>query len=417
MFESMPSRVHATLSLFLAAALTTVPVAAQERPPDEVREELTRRVEELIPIEREAASQADRAREARELEARLAASAEVDTINVNGLTVVALPGQVELAERLFRQSFQKYGAYASSPAFDGVVVSFQWGADLKPIYLEGADHRRVEHGLWRTQGYMQRQIERGIEMILAKDLEGTELQRWASTGVASPDDLSHTYRELVTAASTATRSCIEGDGMACWVALGLDVPPDMVGKGSLDSWYSPEERVLLVQSRYRRWGRASASDPNLTGCLVESIPAECDRLLRQEGWITGNSWLAPLGVEARATMRWIAVELGGEGAWDRMREKAHELAEVTREDRSGMTPQQRIQSMERSMAATSYGAGEALRYASGMTSEELGLAWRDRVLQHRPVVYAEGIPSKLSALMWMVLFSALALRSTRWRLG
>ena len=86
-------------------------------------------------------------------------------------------------------------------------------------------------------------------------------------------------------------------------------------------------------------------------------------------------------------MLWLAVEGGGEGAWLRL--------------------------LEDPEASPS----EALQHASGMTPEELGLAWREEVLRHRPTTYAGSIPVHWSLFLWIVLFAAMAMRSTRWRLG
>jgi hypothetical protein len=86
-------------------------------------------------------------------------------------------------------------------------------------------------------------------------------------------------------------------------------------------------------------------------------------------------------------MLWIAVRMGGEGAWDRLR------------------------------ADPDASAAEALLAASGASRDELAGAWLDYVLENKPATRAGAGTSTLLALFWIAAFGALAMRSTRWRLG
>ena len=86
-------------------------------------------------------------------------------------------------------------------------------------------------------------------------------------------------------------------------------------------------------------------------------------------------------------MVWVALEAGGEGAWDRLVED----------------PQ---------MTAT-----QALLNASGSSQQQLEASWRNMILEARPRVHAGLSLSKWTALFWILVLAAFAMRSTRWRLA
>jgi len=89
----------------------------------------------------------------------------------------------------------------------------------------------------------------------------------------------------------------------------------------------------------------------------------------------------------RAHALWFAVRLGGEGAWQR--------------------------ALERADAPPS----EVLAHVSGLPIDEFLAAWRDEMIANRPDARA-GLGGKgTRVLMWSLIFAALAMRSTRWRLA
>jgi hypothetical protein len=81
----------------------------------------------------------------------------------------------------------------------------------------------------------------------------------------------------------------------------------------------------------------------------------------------------------------LALERGGDGAWARLLEDPD------------MPPE------------------EALVYAAGVPLVELVSEWRAWVVSNRPQVYAGLTGTSALALLWILLFAALAARSTRWR--
>ena len=88
-----------------------------------------------------------------------------------------------------------------------------------------------------------------------------------------------------------------------------------------------------------------------------------------------------------AALLMLALQAGGDGAWSRLTE------DLEREP------------------------GEALLHASGLTPEELGDRWHAWVLSDPPETYAGFGTRALITLLWILGFAALAMRSTRWRLG
>jgi hypothetical protein len=97
--------------------------------------------------------------------------------------------------------------------------------------------------------------------------------------------------------------------------------------------------------------------------------------------------LIPLSPEARASFLGQALRTGGAGAFLRLR------------------------------AADGEPLLDRLVAAAGVPQDSLLAAWRSAVLAARPSARAGLIRSPLSVLFWLVLLGALAVRSTRWRLG
>jgi len=344
-------------------------------------QELRQRLDSLLPLYQEAKRIAEEAALRREAIARDNAAPSVDSILIGGMHIVALPEQSELARALFTEAWQEYANFASSPALSRTFFSFQWATQFQSIYLNGPDHRRIEHRSWRSRAFVARSVRSAIGAELSKDLDEALLAEWAGGAVLAPTDLTLTYRELATIPSRISRACIERDPLACWGALGLDVEPE-----DLAAFYTPAERVAFVRRLLGRYSRTYATRPEFADCTIKGLVEHCDSLLLdRRRW--GYTSLSPLGVEARMAMIWIAVEAGGQDAWARL------IADPE------ATP------------------SEALQAASQLTPKELGGLWREEIMQHRPLTYAGTFPVSWSALFWTLFCAALSLRSTRWRLG
>ena len=378
----MSRRMRPRAAVAVALTLVGSPLAAQDA--RQTVEELERRVRELQPMVYEAHREAEAARERRVLEEKIRNQTETDTIQVGPLRVVTLPDQVDLAREVLGGILdEEYAFLTSGTALDDELFTFEWRTPLAPIFLEdGNANRRVEVQRYRSRDVVEERVRAAIGSILIMKLDyDVPVRRWIAGPIREPADLSWTYRQVALTSSNATRACIAGDPMACWAGLGLGV----TDADRLATWYSEEERIRTVWSQMRTFrARRQADDPDIVACVERRDVPACDRvILERLYW-----WDAtPLSQEVRATMLWYALERGGEGAWDRL-----------------------AGSIDEPLA-------QALLQTSGLTAEELAEGWRAWVVQARPEVHAVLGTTRWAAFFWILILIALAMRSTRWRLG
>lgn len=379
------ARARAALLLLLAPAA----VWAQEstrpahRPADEA--ELLARIQELGPRVEEALVEAEAAVE-RYKAARARRIASVDTFSVGPLTIVAPPGEVEEGRLMYQRVWdEEYAPFVDrSPTFAEVNFTYQFQVDLQRIHMEGR-HFRAEATTWRGPGRIQNLIRESIGRALQEDLRNTQIYGWVREAVRDPGEAwAWVYRRAATRPAKVLRDCLEGVEGACWSALAVDRPQD-----AITSWYTSEERRLLVETNGRFRGREFRAARD--ACVEQGDQARCDALLQELADRWGGRYymdaFSPLGWQSRATLLWTALTMGGEGAWGRLLED----------------PEMSV--------------GDALRYAAGHSTEEIEAEWRRRLLEHRPQTQAGLARTKWTALFWILLIGALAMRSTRWRLG
>jgi hypothetical protein len=343
---------------------------------------LVRHIDSLLPLLEQAEIGAMEAKARRERAERLAAAPSTDTFMVGPVRIVSVPEQRSLGEEIYRAVWDaEYAPFVrESPSMEEYLFTFMWSRDLQPIYIDGLE-RRVEMTGWRPRPAVEDAVRQGVGTVLALDLRDTPLASWSNSGVRVPAKPVELYRELALSASMVSRACIEGDASSCWAALGLEDGGDAY---PLDEWYSPEERRALAG---QQWA-SRQQIPLWEACVTDGQVSSCDVFLSEviERQPT-PAFLAPLGTAPRSAMLWIAVRLGGEGAWDRLR------------------------------GDPSASPAEALLHASGASKDELGEAWLEYVLENKPATRAGAGTSTLLSLFWVAAFGALAMRSTRWRLG
>jgi hypothetical protein len=375
-------RVGAGL-LITAAALVVSPTAtAAQQASRDLGQALERHLDSLRPLLARAESAADAAKARQAEEARRQSAPVTDTFDVGPLRVVTLPSERALGDSLYREVWEHdYAPFVSwSPALAAKTFTFEWATPLQPIYIQG-DARRVQFQRWRLRSTLVHNIRQTVAGAIVGDLAGTRVGQWAEWPVAPASDGAWLYRMMVAMPAKVDDECLRGDAHACWTALGLglDAYP-------MDDWYSPEQRRAIV-SRLFGYARERKTDPLWRSCVDDDDIASCDALLRGPKFGRGF-WIEPLPTRAaRAEMVWLALEAGGDGAWDRLRERPE------------MSP------------------GEALAYASGLTRDQLASRWQAWLMAQRPPARATLDPSLLFTLLWMAVCAALAMRSTRWRLG
>lgn len=376
-----------TLVAAVVAAGTPAAVTAQQTMQAQ-EQVLERHLDSITPLLAQAES-AVAVLSARRVDEQKAKSAPVtDTLAIGPLRVVTIPSQQAIAERMFRDVWDRaYAPFVShSPALEKMTFTFEWATPLVPIYVDG-DVRRVESGRWRPESALIEGIRQAISTTIFGDLADTQVGAWVAGPVGPSPYGALIYRTMAGAPWKIDQACVGGDGNACWKALGLGLSamPET-------DWYTPEERRALVASlpligvRSYKEGKALQHS-----CVADAVFASCDSLLGvrpEHGYVSATRSWSPLPVpSARAQLLWLALEAGGSGAWARLREHPDMSAE------------------------------KALEYASGLTQDQLGERWQRWLVSQRPPTRAALDPSLLFTLVWVVALAALAMRNTRWRLG
>lgn len=351
----------------------------EQRELDQISEEaLIQKLDSLLPLLDEAEVRANEVRAATARVARTSSLENTDTFSVGPLKVITPRDQRAVAEVVFRDVWEKgYASFLSaSPSLDTTSFTFTWQLATNPIFVDGAV-RRIDIASYRKAAYAREVVRHAIGTLLAQDLPPA-LAKWSGGPISDAADPTTIYRELATAPSQATRNCLNQRPEACWTALGADLQTDDY---PLDDWYTPEERRALVAGVDFWWRK----DSGLREACVNLQRIEaCDTALRNQGY--SGRW-APL---ARATSRnallWIALNEGGEGAWERLTDPS-------------LLP------------------GDALRFASGLNTEQLSSKWLAWVSANRTPPPDGFDPTLLVSVLWIAAFTALAMRSKRCRLA
>lgn len=374
------------LAAFVAASAgATAQVSAQAAP--DSAEVLRARIDSLTPLLEKARRAVDERRAFEDDARRLAAAANtrVDTLRIADLTVLTPADQADETSELFREVWEESFAHlGGSAALARSVFAYQqvWGEPL-PIHLEGGGHVLYKDS-WIPRARVKRDVRRLIAGAASHDLRANRsyVGQWVRGNALDPVPWEDIYRQVATTSSMVTRACLAGESEACGVAMALTVYNEATRERNLEllaEWYTPEERRARVTGRffYRRDAAALRSR-----CTETDDISACDQFLLQFSYD-----LAPLSFEVRESLVALALTEGGEGSWQRLAEHP------------GMTPT------------------EALEYASGSSIDELLTRWQAELVANRPDAFEPLVPSSGRAFLWTLLFAALAMRSTRWRLG
>lgn len=369
--------------LAAAAALWLVaPVAVLGQQMTE--EDLVQHLDTLMPLLQEAR---ERAREARQayLVAR-ESKIPTETLQIGLIRVIVVPGQQEAARDVVGGIWERdYASWLDeSPSLTAGSMFFEWSSDRTDYRSATQDVWRVRGSRWRTRAYMEEGVRQVLSESLKQDLISTELGRSWIVSAVKPAAATDLYRRVAAIPSKAVRACLSGDDAACLLSFGLegrDVP--------LRDLYTPPELALLARENDARF--RSAADSETLGRCRTGDNAACEDLLDDHWEMAttplGRLWAVPFDGDLRGSLLWYAVQRGGAGAWSRLLGQA------------GASPL------------------AALEAASGLNGPELVAGWRDSVLEGRSE-HRAGLGSlTLTSLLWILLFIALAARSTRWRLG
>lgn len=391
----MPGVMGMGLLIVLASLSTVSPSRAQEAYPEVhgqadsvgiLLSELADRIHSLRPRVEAARRAAQRADSLRIDSIRRAEQIPQDTLRVGPLRIVTVPEQVELARAVFSEVWGLFQplVMGSENLLDDDLFLFRYGWRFGGIYLEGGQVHNVEmthrFGMDRLRSKVRDAL--GHALVQSLPTDDSSLRSWVGmTPITPPLDWSWIYRELASTPALAARKCYGGEVEWCWEALGVSR-----GDGGWEGWYTPEERRVLVKSRFEsRLPRLSLGFERVDLLVHGCVELESDRACLE---VLGN-WpgKVPLGVTARASMVAEALTQGGEGAFSRL-----------------------IQSPDTALVAR-------LTWAAGLPADTLAARWRARVLSSRPNVNAGLLLSPLSLIFWILLLLYFATRSTPWRLG
>lgn len=358
----------------------------QELAPQQRLEALDKRIETLGPRVEAARRAAERADSLLADSLRRANQIPLDTIHVGPLRIATVPGQVETAEQVFSEVWQVFQPLieGSEDLLSGQIFVFRYAWRMDGIYLEGDHVQSVEMNRRYGMDRLREKVRDGLGHVLVQALpeSGLSIRDWVGMSPLNPPlDWSWIYRELAATPSTAVRRCFQGEASICWDALGLSDE-----EGGWAEWYSPEERRLLVKTRYSntpRWEGLPLRSIDLLvhGCIGLESDRACLEILKD--W----PGAIPLSVSARASMVSEALSLGEEGAFTRL-----------------------INSPDTSIVGR-------LSHAAQLPKDTLAARWRERVLLARPRAQAGILLSPLTLAFWILVLLFMATRSTRWRAG
>lgn len=352
-------------------------VSGQEREPSPTPAEIRERIDSLLPLWKEAVRRKRRADSLRAL-AEEARRIRLDTVRVDRLRILATAGDAAEARRLFSRGWEPYRPVVGRAAdrldrywflYLGSEVDHGW--DTRPDTV-----LKVGLGRWSTPGRLREEVRRAVGTALTRTLP-EDFGRWVGKRPVLlelyEDEWAGVYRDLATSVSRVARRCFR-TGEACWSALGLEARE--VG---WEAWYTAEQRRYVVNTRTGT-SAIPARRETRQACRKGELDA-CDRFIRMMGW--GPP--IPLEAGSRASVVAFALQRGGPGAYARLLEGGGPIR-------------------------------ARLGRAAGLPPDSLVRAWRREVRIHRPNVHADLGRSRWSVLAWLVVFTLLATRSTRWRL-
>lgn len=199
------------------------------------------------------------------------------------------------------------------------------------------------------------------------------LHNWARAG-GLPADLVTAERSsvqaLMRAPSVRARRCLAGSLEECARVLDLSGP-----ESPLDRWYEPEEWPAVAD----RTG-ALGGAPGRAACVGQRRPEACATLFARRGVAPP----VPVDPEVRRALFAFAADLGGPGAWLRLR------------------------------AARGGSVSAQLAAAAGRPFDDLLSAWHADLVRHHGTEAARPLPL-VASLGWSLILVALFAWRYRWR--
>jgi hypothetical protein len=402
-FALKPARAGFLVGM-LASLVAPLGAAARQAPDEElalVRARAQAELLRLTPLLAEARSAWSAANTERvNAEARRVVNG-TDTIQVGPLRVIVFDGEGEAARPYFENAWAHYSAMLDGDplSLPQRLFAFQHGFLRRKWYLP-AHVKRIEL-VWARPAEVQRAVNDAVGRTLSPHLPQAQ-RRWAGSTVGQEPSFEAVYRELVLgaappilhcagcsghlrlprnafSASAPLVACRQGDTDACWAAMGATGNGEIAADIAL--WYGDD---------FGRW-----IEPLGPGCGRDH-DSYCEQAI-------SYFWedLPPLGDASRASLISLALEMGGRGSLVRLIE-----TRGYRTDDNG-----------RRILGEPIDYPEILSSAAAVGPDELMTEWLRRVQAAKPDRAGTDRDARFGAILWITLFIALAIRSTRWRLG
>jgi hypothetical protein len=310
---------------------------------------------------------------------KLGARAGRDTIRAGGLTILANPSPLPVAQaaaRAWSEIERLYGPAAPSVTERPIVIE----AIDPDTTVSSPPLGTVAQLRWNMSRPMMRQW---LLNFVSDGAADPALRNWLGGPLlydtaAAAHDAPSVYVELVTQPWGTVRRCFLGDIPACQVALTLgDTTAPLTRR------YSVEERRSLVVDAYQGFFNHGSTQGDFHACAAGGDSA-CVHLLQG---LPPGSLLRLLDYRARLSLVAFALQAGGSRAMGRL------------------------------LAAPDQTVAARLAMASGLSVDSLTARWLRSIRAARPTPVSLPPWGAWLALGWIGVFATCGLRSSRWRVS
>lgn len=357
-------------TLALTAAGVLLPRTVQAQTVDELRT----RVAQLEQQWKEADELARRA------DAALLPKSHVDTMAIGPIVLVAQGDDLTLIRDAADSALQRLSDHLGSD------IDLLEGVEIYALVREHTVGLGLTSGMEQSRSFILFEESKAADLassLVHTALEALDLTQdsafrgWLAVGTPtrrSAADFVRAYEGLATSPFEASSKCLLGELGGCRLALGLTETSE-----PLLTWYSEADRRTLVENSGRPFERFFPNMATMYDRCVEGDDESCSTFMKDQ------SIQPPLPPNVRATLVQHALVVGGDGAYGRLYR-----ARGTMEER--------------------------LTAAAGVIpGDSLIASWRAVLVDSAGHPTAVSWPVGLAAVFWAMAFSAMALRSTRWR--
>ncbi len=316
---------------------------------------------------------------ARRVEAALLPKSHVDTMAIGPVVLVALGDDLTLIRDAADGTLRRLSDHLGSD------IDLLQGVEIYAFVREHTIGLALTSGMGKSRSIALSEETKAAGLagrLVGIALEALDLtldgafRDWLDVGTPtrrSAVDFVRAYESLATSPFDASSKCLLGELGGCRLALGLTETSE-----PLLTWYSEADRRTLIENPGRPSERFFPNRATMYDRCVEGDSESCSTFMKD------RSIQPPLPPNVRATLVQHALVVGGDGAYGRLY-------------RAGGTMEERLTA------------------AARVPGDSLIASWRAVLVDSAGHPTAVSWPLGLAAVFWAMAFSALALRSTRWR--